>query len=123
MAKKQPLRATLSAHEWSLLRLETDGRPLQLPDVSARFLEAQRASIDSPTAKRVEQPHWARRIVATNGGVEQILHEAAARALRTPDRATLVEVQAVINDIGRGPNNASAITKVVTQENLDKILK
>lgn len=116
-------RNPLSPREWSYLRLEDAGTPIPLDGVPAQFIEAQKASIASHTAKRVQQPHWARRIIGENGGIAEILQEAAHRALKTADHDTLVEVHKVLNDIGRDRKAAEAIRKVLTQDNLDRILK
>lgn len=116
-------RSPLTVREWSYLRLEDHGKAADVGHVPPSFLEAQKASIVSPTEKRVLQPHWARRIIGENGGYAEILQEAASRALKTPNEATLVEVYAVLNDVGRDPASADALRKVLTQENLDRILK
>ncbi len=117
-------RAELSEREWHYLHLETSGAPVKGRRVSARFIKAQKESAHSEAkSKRVEPPRWARKVIAEQGGFPEILEEAQRRALRSPNEKTLREVYAVLREIGRDPRGTEAIRKVLTQENLDRILK
>jgi hypothetical protein len=117
-------RDELSLLEWRYLFLETRGEAARDLKVSEAFLEAQRTSATSEAkSKVVEPPQWARRLIAENAGYPEILEEAARRALRAPGEETLREVYWVLREIGRDPKSSEEIAKVLTQENLDKILR
>ncbi|HKO58066.1 MAG TPA: hypothetical protein VJ276_19520 [Thermoanaerobaculia bacterium] len=117
-------REELSPLEWRYLFLETSGEAVRDLKVSEEFLEAQRISATSEAkSKTVEPPQWARRLIAEKAGYAEILQEAASRSLRAPSEETLREVYWVLREIGRDPKGAEEIAKVLTQENLDKILR
>jgi len=48
---------------------------------------------------------------------------ATERALKTPNEQTLREVEAVLNEMGRDAEKAAAVMKVLTSENLSKVMK
>jgi hypothetical protein len=70
-----------------------------------------------------ERPKWLRTLIEKNAGVEEIVDTAFKRATRIGNHNTLVEVYAVLNDIGRDPRGAAEIQKHLTPENLSQLLR
>ena len=90
----------------------------------AGFIAAQKkASVAHSELPRMDPPHWARKLIADKADPAAVAQAAAARAVKTPDEATLREVEAVLNELGRHPERAAALKRAVVAENLDKVLK
>jgi hypothetical protein len=53
--------------------------------------------------------------VERNSSVADVVKDALERVTKTPDRATLLEVQLVLNELGRDPDHATLIRTTVRE--------
>lgn len=60
-------------------------------------------------------PDWVRQYVDRNAPVRELVEEAVGRAVRSPHESNLVEVQTLMNELGRSPDNAGMVRAVVEQ--------
>lgn len=60
-------------------------------------------------------PDWVRQHVDRNSPVRELVEEAVGRAVRSPHESSLVEVQTLMNELGRSPHNAGMVRAVVNQ--------
>lgn len=110
-------------HEWHKLFRESAAVLVDNLDVSTEFIEAQKQSIVSEAnGKLDEPPKWLRTLIEKNAGVEEIVETAFKRATRIGNHDTLVEVYAVLNEVGRDPKGAAEIQKHFTTQNLTQLL-
>jgi hypothetical protein len=117
-----PIEAQHSA--WHKPFRESAAIQVENLDVPPEFIEAQKHSIVSEArAEMDELPKWLRPLVEKNAGVEEIVETAFKRATRIGNHNTLVEVYAVLNDIGRDPRGSAEIQKHLTPENLSQLLR
>jgi hypothetical protein len=60
-------------------------------------------------------PAWVRAHVERGAPAAEIVADALGRTLRTPDRATLLEAQMVLNELGPDPDNAVHVREAVRE--------
>ena len=110
-------------HAWHKLFRESAAVQVDNLDVTSEFIEAQKQSIVSEASTNLDEPpKWLRTLLEKNAGVEEIVETAFKRATRIGNHDTLVEVYAVLNDVGRDPRGAAEIQKHFTTQNLTQLL-
>jgi hypothetical protein len=58
-------------------------------------------------------PGWVRQLVDSNASVDDLIAEAVRRVVASPHEATLMEIQAVFNELSRDPTHATGVRAAV----------
>lgn len=116
--------AAAQQHSWHKLLRESAAVQVEDLDVSTEFIEAQQQSIVSEASPNMDEtPKWLKTLIEKNAGVEEIVETAFKRATKIGNHDTLLEVYAVLKDIGRDPKGAAEIQKHFTTQNLTHLLR
>jgi hypothetical protein len=72
-------------------------------------------------------PSWVRKLVKSNASVDDLIAETLRRVLASPNETTILEAQAIVNELSRSPQNApvvhKAFEKAIAETPLGRILR
>jgi hypothetical protein len=99
------------------------GKPAKMPNDVKVFMEKQKgqANFNRPeTGNSV--PDWVKDHFTKGGTPESLVAEIAKKVDNDPHHKTLLEAQALLNELGRDPNNAAIIRKLVNRKKVKQIM-
>jgi protein-disulfide isomerase-like protein with CxxC motif len=98
------------------------GQAIEPPPAVKAAMAAQRNRVARAGARLSgAMPEWFQRITGTGMDSAAIVKAVVAHALQVRDDETLLEVRAVLNELGRNPQTAAEVFGAITVEALDQL--
>lgn len=130
--KKQTGKKRLSQKTKPAVTVQGLSQAMQLTTIEAakipsdvkKAMKAQAKRVtDGAVYKRRTMPLWARTLVQQQSSPEEIIHAAVQRAVDKGDKATLIEVKAVLSEFARNSSTAAGVIHTITADTLNKLRK
>ncbi len=94
------------------------------PTAVSKAMAAQKKKVAAePSQSGGTMPSWVHDLIKKNASPAAIIKAAIKRGLERGDRASLIEVKAVLNEFGRNRDSAAAVVESITVNKLKKIKK
>jgi len=98
------------------------GKFPKIPEDVKRFMEKQKAMVNlNQLPPHFRLPKWVHDHFEKGGTPASLTEIIEQKVNSDPHHQTLVEAQALLNELGRDPNNAELIRKLICREKITKI--
>lgn len=97
---------------------------IKLPSAATKAMTAQKKKLASePEPPKNDMPKWVKILIKKKVSPAMIIEAAIKRGVERGDHSSLIEVQAVLNELARDRNNAARLLKSITIDTLNKLRK
>lgn len=122
MKKKQP--AGLVVHSLCQIMRETRIENIKPPAAVSKAMNTQKKNVaPEPEKLKTKLPQWVQPLLKQNASPAEIVKAVIQRGLQRGDRASLIEVETVLNEFGRNRESAAHVVHALSTATLKKLKK